>query len=96
MVEQFSDDPFVVNSSMTRARISFQTIFVSALNDYRTSLLNSFIGIESNNKTIDIIALVVLVILLIFLYLIIVRLEHKMRVNENEVFNVIGCIRDQQ
>jgi hypothetical protein len=59
---------------MTRIRMSLQTLFVSALNDYKENFLNSIIGIESKNQAIDIIALVVLILLLVFFYLLIVRL----------------------
>lgn len=73
MIEQFNDDPFVVNSSMTRIRMSIQTIYLNALNDYRNTLLNSISTIEDKNKAIDIIALVILIVLLILFYLIVVR-----------------------
>jgi hypothetical protein len=94
MIRQFSDDLFIQNTVLTRVRLSIYSIFAGSIGEYES---NFTLQIQNEDK--DYTPYIVFALMMVFLLaicLIIVRLEYKLRVDENEALTLLSSIHNQE
>lgn len=94
MVRQFGDDDFVKTMALSRARISIQSIFANSLSEYENNFLVELA--ESSKSYGDEVSISVIMLSLSALVVIVIRIQYKLRHDENKSLTLLYSVKNQQ